>query len=273
MPQFYFLKISFNIILPSKLRSSRLFLSSSFPYRNGLDDPAIESRWVRDFPHPSIPTGPPSCLYNGYQVPCPGVKRPGCGVDHAPPPSAGVKERVELCLYSRSGPSWKVIQRTYFFLTKSSVHFASDVHLRLAPVLLSYRNETGTQRKIFVRSRISLFTLYKKYFNDSCASVRDLILCTICGPWIKHRNVYTMFGEDRSVGCNTHRQLSTLLCLKKFSVRGKNNKRITLPTGPARRQHQHRDCIYSQHTDGLHENCSNKIILAHFIVNRTTLMF
>jgi hypothetical protein len=35
----------------------------------------------------------------------PGVKRPGRGVDHPPRSSAGPKERVELYLYSPSGPS------------------------------------------------------------------------------------------------------------------------------------------------------------------------
>ena len=35
----------------------------------------------------------------------PGVKRPGRGVDHPPPSSAEVKERVELYLYSPSVPS------------------------------------------------------------------------------------------------------------------------------------------------------------------------
>jgi len=39
----------------------------------------------------------------------PGVKRSGRGVDHPPPSSAEVKERVELYLYSPSGPSWPVI--------------------------------------------------------------------------------------------------------------------------------------------------------------------
>jgi len=38
-----------------------------------------------------------------------GVKRLGRGVDHPPPSSADVKERVELYLYSTSGPSWPVI--------------------------------------------------------------------------------------------------------------------------------------------------------------------
>jgi len=38
-----------------------------------------------------------------------GVKRPGRGVDHRPPSSADVKERVELYLYTTSGPSWPVL--------------------------------------------------------------------------------------------------------------------------------------------------------------------
>jgi hypothetical protein len=39
----------------------------------------------------------------------PGVKRPGRGLDHPPPSSAEVKERVQLYLYSPSGPLWPVI--------------------------------------------------------------------------------------------------------------------------------------------------------------------
>ena len=38
----------------------------------------------------------------------PGVKRPGRGVDHQTPLSAEAKERVELYLYSTSGPLWSV---------------------------------------------------------------------------------------------------------------------------------------------------------------------
>jgi len=38
----------------------------------------------------------------------PEVKRSGCGTDYPPPPSAEVKERVELYLFSSSGPSWQV---------------------------------------------------------------------------------------------------------------------------------------------------------------------
>jgi len=39
----------------------------------------------------------------------PGVKRPGSGVDHPPPSSAEVKERVVQYLYSPSGTSWPVV--------------------------------------------------------------------------------------------------------------------------------------------------------------------
>jgi len=39
----------------------------------------------------------------------PGVKRAGRGVDHPPPSSAEVKERVDLYLYSTPGYSWLVL--------------------------------------------------------------------------------------------------------------------------------------------------------------------
>ena len=39
----------------------------------------------------------------------PEVKWPGRGVDHPSPSSAEIKERVELYLYSPSGPSWSVL--------------------------------------------------------------------------------------------------------------------------------------------------------------------
>jgi len=59
--------------------------------------------------HPDCPWGPPSLLHDGYRVSFPGLKWPGCGVDHRPPSSAKVKERVALYLYSPSGPSWPVL--------------------------------------------------------------------------------------------------------------------------------------------------------------------
>ena len=48
----------------------------------------------------------PYTMGTGY---FPWVKRPGRGVDHPRPSSAGVKKRVELHPYSPSGPSWPVL--------------------------------------------------------------------------------------------------------------------------------------------------------------------
>ena len=45
----------------------------------------------------------------------PGVKWPGRGVNHPPPSSAEVKERVELYLYSPLVPSWPVLGWTLLY--------------------------------------------------------------------------------------------------------------------------------------------------------------
>jgi hypothetical protein len=58
--------------------------------------------------HSDRPWSPPSSLHNGYWVPFLGVKQLGHGADHPPPSNTEVKERVELYLYSPSGPSWPV---------------------------------------------------------------------------------------------------------------------------------------------------------------------
>ena len=44
-----------------------------------------------------------------------GVKRPVRGADHPPPSKRSGHERVELYLYSPSGPLWPVIGRTFTF--------------------------------------------------------------------------------------------------------------------------------------------------------------
>ena len=78
-------------------------VSMATRYRLG---PWIETRWGGEIfcNCPNRSWIPPSLLQNGY----PGVKRPGRGVDHPPPSSAKVKERVELHRYSTSRPSWPV---------------------------------------------------------------------------------------------------------------------------------------------------------------------
>ena len=53
--------------------------------RYWLDGPGSESRWWRDFPHPSrLTLGPTQPPIKGIPIVFPGVKRPGCGFDHPP---------------------------------------------------------------------------------------------------------------------------------------------------------------------------------------------
>ena len=52
---------------------------------------------------------PASCTVGTGSLP--GVKRPERDVDHPPPPIAEVEGRVELYLYSASGPSCPVLGR------------------------------------------------------------------------------------------------------------------------------------------------------------------
>jgi hypothetical protein len=54
------------------------------------------------------PWGLLSLLHNGYRV-FPGGKQAGHGIDHPPPSSTEVKERVELYLYSPSGSLWPIL--------------------------------------------------------------------------------------------------------------------------------------------------------------------
>ena len=57
------------------------------------------------------PGGHPASYTMGAES-FPEVKRPGCAVDHPPPSSAEVKERVQLYIYSLSGLSWLVVGLT-----------------------------------------------------------------------------------------------------------------------------------------------------------------
>ena len=61
-----------------------------------------------------VQTGPGAhpASYTVGTGPFPGVKRPGRGVNHPPPSSTEVKERVELFLYTSSGTSWTLLGRT-----------------------------------------------------------------------------------------------------------------------------------------------------------------
>jgi hypothetical protein len=115
--------------------------------RYGLGGPEIQSRWWWDFPQP-VQTHPASYkMGTGSFL---GVKRPGCGVDHPSPSSAEVKERVELYLYSYSGPSWPVLRWTllYFNFTFCNVTYFVDIHQRFGGIFYLHL-QSGSWRQNF----------------------------------------------------------------------------------------------------------------------------
>jgi hypothetical protein len=80
--------------------------------RYRLGGPGIESR--RGALNQTGPGGhPASCAIDTGSFP--GVKQPDRGVDHPPPSSAKVKERVELYLSSPSGSWWPVSRENFTF--------------------------------------------------------------------------------------------------------------------------------------------------------------
>jgi len=84
----------------------------------GLDGPGIESRWRRNFPHPSRPAPRP------IRPPIQWVPGKAAGAWRWPPTpsSAKFKERVELYLCSPSGPSCPLIGWIYLYLYLYKIH-------------------------------------------------------------------------------------------------------------------------------------------------------
>ena len=82
-------------------RDSSVGIATSY----GLDGPEIESRWGARFSAP-VQTGRRAhpASYTGGTGSFPGVKRPRRGVNHPPPSSAEVKERVGLYFYYPTVP-------------------------------------------------------------------------------------------------------------------------------------------------------------------------
>ena len=64
------LKVEVNTLLAYLVTGKNRDISVGIATRYGLDGTGIESRWGRDFPHPSRPTmgGPSSHLHNWYQA-------------------------------------------------------------------------------------------------------------------------------------------------------------------------------------------------------------
>jgi hypothetical protein len=153
----------------------------------GIGGPGIESRWGDIFPtSPERPCGPPSLLYDGYQV-FHGGK--ASGTWHWPPNpfSAEVKETMELYRYSTSGSSWPVLgwilpllkrncQRADFYetlccLTQSFIQLRQTIWALIG--IQFYRGKvrrTCSAHKVcfFVSSRALKSAVYTEHIHTLC---------------------------------------------------------------------------------------------------------
>jgi len=152
----------------------------------GLDGPEIETRLGRDFPHMCRPalrlTQPPVQWVRGLSR----VKWRAHGVDHPPPSSAEVKERVELYMYSLSRPSWPVLGWTlpFTFTLLCSSKSSYDESLSLC-IIHAYSGAALTSYLHVPFIAISIYWLLLPY-SQSCVrlfevtprnGVRNLIMC------------------------------------------------------------------------------------------------
>ena len=99
--------------------------------RYGLDGPGIEIPvGARFSTHVQTGPGAHQASYTMGTGSLPGVKRPGRSVNHSPPSSAKVKEKVQLYIYSPSGPLGSVLRRTLPNNTASEISLHKSGGLR-----------------------------------------------------------------------------------------------------------------------------------------------
>jgi hypothetical protein len=180
--------------------------------RYGLGGPGIESRWRRDFPHPSRPVlGPTQPPIQWHQV-FPWGKAAGAYRWPTTPSSAEVKERVELYLYSPSGPSWPVLGWTLPFMencwrkvfrsisldgrdrNRSSVNVL--IYLTTLSVVTSKQFWTGSNPKWYCQIRYSVIWQKSYAFVYMYHANPDLI-CAYNGFCIDCVNVIGVHNHSK----------------------------------------------------------------------------
>jgi hypothetical protein len=123
--------------------------SVSIVTRYGLEGPGIESQWRDGIFRPR----PDQAYYTVVTGPFPWVKMPGRSFDHPPLSSPIVKERIELCLFSPTVPSWSVLGWT-------------------VPVLSLYHPWQRT-----LRTASCLFNNWDRDFK--CCTINDVVKVTL----------------------------------------------------------------------------------------------
>ena len=146
-------------------------------------DKKVRMKWRRHFPHPSRPPWTPPASYTmGTGCLLPGVKWPGRGVNHPPPSSTEVKERVELYLYSPTGPSQPVLGRTLPCLTQLCKTLALEsLSIQRNEYVQSYRLTTAPQKSTGYRTTFMFVRSWVRILASRLAILTEVfVVSTVC---------------------------------------------------------------------------------------------
>jgi len=91
------------------------------------------------FTSPPPPRGKSPCIHWMVEWVEMGVMRPGRGVNHPLPPSAEVRETVQLFLCSASGPSWPFPGWSFFYDNILTMYFYSKIYSELLVLQSNWR--------------------------------------------------------------------------------------------------------------------------------------
>jgi hypothetical protein len=120
----------------------------------------------------------------------PGVKWPERGVDHPPPSSAEVKERVELYLYSPSGPSWPVLGRTLPLPPSSGNHSVTVREL--------FPDDCGNISSMTDDDSLTLVGTIRRCWRYLCSDLKEY-LCDYGGNHSLFEGIILWHGGNHSL--------------------------------------------------------------------------
>jgi len=149
-------------------------------------------------------------------------------------------------------------QKLFFFIL---IHLLCNFYYS---VLWTYRNTYIIYIHICTHTYIHYIYTYITYIHTHT-------LHTYTHTYIHYTHTYT--HTLHTYISYTHTLHTYINCIHTLHIRIHTYIHTYRATTTVASPYRLHTSIYGHHTDWPHENCSNKMILAHFIVNRTILRF